>query len=139
MSTSKLLTGNQIFSFGPYRLRARERILEKDGVPVAIPEKTLDVLCVLVQNSGELVEREVLLQEVWPDTFVEDSNIAFQISTLRKLLDESATSPKFVMTVPKRGYRFIADVTRESDLLPKPAIADPRTSVGSVFQIGLQG
>jgi DNA-binding winged helix-turn-helix (wHTH) protein/tetratricopeptide (TPR) repeat protein len=118
MSASKSFIGKHLFTFGPYRLRARERVLEKDGRPIAIPEKTLDVLCVLLENRGQLVEKETLMRKVWPDTFVEDSNIAFQISTLRKLLDESANAPKFIATVPKRGYRFIAEVREE--LEPEP-------------------
>src|SRR5690348_3423542 len=118
MSACKPLSDSQIFTFGPYRLRVRERVLEKDGRPLAIPEKTLDVLCVLVASRGQLVERETLMRKVWPGTFVEDSNIAFQISTLRRLLEESANSPKFIATVPKRGYRFIADVVEE--LAPGP-------------------
>ncbi len=94
-------------------------------MPLAIPQKTLDVLCVLVKSGGQLVEKQTLMEEVWPGTFVEDSNIAFQMSTLRKLLEENATSPKFIATVPKRGYRFIAEVAEELDLPAAPAVPVP--------------
>lgn len=120
------MSDNQIFTFGPYRLRVRERVLERNGRPLAIPEKTLDVLCVLVDSRGHLVERETLMRKAWPDTFVEDSNIAFQISTLRRLLEESANSPKFIATVPKRGYRFIAEVVEEPE--PEPHLGNEYVS-----------
>lgn len=130
MSSAKPLTGLQIFTFGPYRLRARERVLEQNGAPVAIPAKTLELLCVLVKNAGQLVEKRTLMDEVWPGTFVDDSNLAFQISTLRKLFDESATSPKYITTVPKRGYRFIAEISEESDSSPaRDALEPPRPPV----------
>lgn len=113
MSFPNALKNNRVLTFGPFRLRMHERVLEKDGQPVSIPEKTLAVLNVLVESPGQLVEKETLKQKVWPDTFVEDSNIAFQISTLRRLLDENASDPRFIATVPKRGYRFIAQVVEE--------------------------
>ena len=77
-------------TFGPYRYRVSERVLERDGKPVAIPERTLDVLRFLLERPGELITKETLKQNVWPGIFVEDSNIAFQISILRKLLGERA-------------------------------------------------
>ena len=113
MSARKVLANKHNLTFGPYRLRTREGVLERGGQPVAISEKTLEVLCVLLENPGELVERETLKQKVWPGTFVEDTNIAFQISTLRKVLEESVNSPQFIATVPKRGYRFVAEVVEE--------------------------
>jgi len=125
MSAFNSLRPNEILVFGRYRLRRRERVLEKDGAPLAIAEKTLDVLCALVESRGQIVERETLMRKVWPDTFVEDSNIAFQISTLRKLLDESANSPRFIATVPKRGYRFIAEVLEETETQTETVVDAP--------------
>src|SRR4051794_13820098 len=119
MSAPKLLAGRHNITFGGYRLRTRERVLERGGKPLAIPEKTLEVLCMLLETPGELVEKEALKQKVWPGIFVEDTNIGFQISTLRRLLEESANSPQFIATVPKRGYRFIAEVVDELET-PEP-------------------
>ncbi len=140
MSAPKLLTGKHNLTFGRYRLRTRERVLERDGKPLAIPEKTLEVLFILLDSPGELVEKETLKQKVWPGIFVEDTNIGFQISTLRKLLGESANAPKFIATVPKRGYRFIAEVGEEPETLaptryddsareptPEPELSKPKT------------
>jgi len=123
MSARKLLANKHNLTFGRYRLRTREGVLERDGKPVAISEKTLEILCVLLESPGELVERETLKQKVWPGTFVEDTNIAFQISTLRRLLEESANTPQFIATVPKRGYRFIAEVVEEPEAAGPPGDA----------------
>jgi len=120
MSPPKSLAAKRNLTFGPYRYRVLERVLEKDGKPVAIPEKTLEVLRFLLERPGELVTRKALKQNVWPGIFVEDSNIAFQISSLRKLLGERAKVPQFIETVPKRGYRFIAEVEEEKEAAAWP-------------------
>jgi DNA-binding winged helix-turn-helix (wHTH) protein/tetratricopeptide (TPR) repeat protein len=128
MSSSKPLNTKRIFRFEPYCLRIPERLLERGGKPVPIPEKTFDVLYALVLSSGQLLEREALMRAAWPDTFVEESNIAFQISTLRKVLDDSAAAPRFIATVPKRGYRFIAEVVEEEcqqEALPEQVTRQP--------------
>ena len=75
-----------------------------------MPPKMFDTLLVLGKNQGRIVEKETLLKEVWPDSYVEEGNIAFNIRQLRKLLGCEAQSPSYIETVPKRGYRFIAPV-----------------------------
>ncbi|MBV8864802.1 MAG: winged helix-turn-helix domain-containing protein, partial [Acidobacteriaceae bacterium] len=85
-------------------------VLKKDSRPVSISPKALDLLVVLVQRHGHIVEKEELIREVWHGAFVEDGNIAFNISVLRKLFAESSALPQYIETVPKRGYRFVADV-----------------------------
>src|SRR5687768_17404407 len=69
-----------------------------------------DMLSVLVRNHGQVLDKETLLKEVWPDSFVEEGNITFNIRQLRKALEDDAQSPIFIETVPRRGYRFIAPV-----------------------------
>jgi len=98
---------NSTYDFGEFRLNTLERSLEIAGRPVSIAPKALDVLIVLVENRGKIVEKADLMRQVWPDTFVEDNNLAFNISVLRKLFGESGASPRFIETIPKRGYRFI--------------------------------
>ncbi len=110
MRADKPLTDNAVYDFGEFRLDTRERVLEMSGRPVPIAPKALDVLIVLVRNSGHIVKKEQLIREVWPDTFVEENNLAFNISVLRKLLGESSAAPRYIETVPKRGYRFIAEL-----------------------------
>jgi Tol biopolymer transport system component len=81
-----------------------------------------NMLFVLVREHGQIVDKEKLLKEVWPDSFVEEGNISFNIRQLRKLLNDNAQSPMFIETVPRRGYRFIAEV-EEVEQLPEPEIS----------------
>jgi DNA-binding winged helix-turn-helix (wHTH) protein/TolB-like protein/Tfp pilus assembly protein PilF len=116
-----------IYEFGPFRLDATERLLWRDGATVALTPKAFDVLLVLVEQHGHLLEKEELLKLVWPDTFVEEANLTYNISQLRKALGEGENGQKFIETVPKRGYRFVAEV-RESG-----AGGDQRSSSRSGF------
>ena len=100
----------QLLKFGAFALRADQSVLELDGQAVPMTPKMFDTLLVLVKNQGRIVEKETLLKEVWPDSYVEEGNIAFNIRQLRKLLGCEAQSPSYIETVPKRGYRFIAPV-----------------------------
>lgn len=100
----------RIYEFGDFRLNIIERSIESAGRPVSLAPKALEVLIVLVENRGRIVEKDDLMRTVWPDTFVEDNNLAFNVSVLRKLFGESRSSPHYIETVPKRGYRFVAEV-----------------------------
>jgi DNA-binding winged helix-turn-helix (wHTH) protein/TolB-like protein len=114
-----------IYEFGEFRLNTVERSIENAAGRLSLSPKALDVLIVLVESRGRIVEKSDLMRQVWPDTFVEDNNLSFNVSILRKLFGESGTSPRYIETVPKRGYRFVADV-REAALeigapVPEPA------------------
>lgn len=108
---------DRLYQFGPFCLDARERVLLRDGRLVPLPAKALRTLLALVLSRGHLVEKDVLMGEVWPDEFVEEGNLAQHIFTLRRALGESSQSPKYIETVPRRGYRFVATVSesREED------------------------
>src|SRR6185436_5747291 len=108
------------FSFGPFRLDVAERLLLRDGEPITLPPKAFETLLVLVQNSGRLITKRDLMNRLWPDTFVEEANLANNISLLRKVLDDDRQECKYIETVPKSGYRFVATVTEP---------ATPRTEV----------
>ena len=97
------------FEFGPFRLDTVEHVLSRDGRRVPLTPKVYDVLRLLVERAGHLVEKEQLLREVWPDTFVEEGALTRSISVLRKTLGETAAD-RYIETVPKRGYRFVAAV-----------------------------
>lgn len=99
----------EIYQFGDFRLDVSKRLLERAGKPVSLTPKALDVLIILVKNRGQLVEKEELMRLVWNGTFVEENSLAFNVSALRKLLTDDFSSPRFIETVPKRGYRFIAE------------------------------
>ena len=100
----------QQYEFGPFQLDAANHSLLRDGQLVQLTPKAFDLLEVLVQNNGRLIEKDELLKEVWPDSFVEEGNINRNISIIRKVLGEDATGKPYIETVPKRGYRFVASV-----------------------------
>lgn len=92
-----------VYEFGPFRLEAKERRLLRDGHPVRLRAKVLDTLCVLVSRSGCLVEKDELIALVWPDTVVEENNLAHNINALRKAFGDA----RLIETVPGKGYRFL--------------------------------
>jgi DNA-binding winged helix-turn-helix (wHTH) protein len=93
----------QIYEFGPYRLDAAERLLLRDGAVVPLQPKVFDLLLALVERAGRLVEKDELMKLVWPDTIVEEANLASNISILRKTLNGNGR--QFIETVPKRRRR----------------------------------
>ena len=97
--------------FGDFTLDVTERRLLRDGRPVPLAPKAFDVLAALAARPGRLMTKDELLKEVWPDSFVEESNLAYHVFALRRALGETADGESYVETVPKRGYRFIAPVT----------------------------
>ncbi len=96
------------FEFGEFVLDAREKVLLRQGKSLPITPKVFELLLVLIENHGHLVEKSFLMEKVWPDSFVEESNLTFSIRQLRKILGDDIQHPRFIETVPKRGYRFIA-------------------------------
>src|SRR5688500_8950662 len=97
-----------IYEFGGYRLDPRARMLSLQDRPIALAPKSFDLLLLLVERRGRVVERDELIRELWPDTVVEEANVTFQVSTLRKALGDDGS--KWIETVPKHGYRFSAPV-----------------------------
>lgn len=97
------------YEFGPFRLDVSERLLHRDGKEVALTPKALDLLFALVQNRGRLVTKDALINLVWPDTFIEENNLAVHISVLRKTLGATEEGVEYIKTLPKRGYCFVAD------------------------------
>ncbi|MDQ3747939.1 MAG: transcriptional regulator, partial [Acidobacteriota bacterium] len=89
-----------------------EKVLLRDGKPLPITPKAFHLLFVLLEKHGHLVEKDELMKLVWADSFVEEGNITFTIGLLRKLLEDDTKNPRFIETVPRRGYRFIAKVQR---------------------------
>jgi len=100
----------RLYEFGPFRLDAGERLLLRDGENVPLMPKAFDLLLALVDHHGHLLEKDQLMKLVWPDTFVEESNLSYNISLIRKALGDGENGQKYIETVPKRGYRFVAGV-----------------------------
>lgn len=99
-----------IYEFGTFRLDAAEHRLLQDGRPIALTPKLFDLLRILVEHAGHLVDKETLLREVWSGTFVEEGSLSRGISVLRKTLGDDPSGSRYIETVPKRGYRFVANV-----------------------------
>ncbi|MGH9768228.1 MAG: winged helix-turn-helix domain-containing protein [Blastocatellia bacterium] len=100
----------QLYEFGPFRLDAGERLLMRDGRMTPLPPKVFDTLLALVENSGRVMSKDELMQSLWPDTFVEESNLTQNISQLRRALGDGTPDAQYIETIPKRGYRFVANV-----------------------------
>src|SRR6266481_3430535 len=109
------LKSKHLYAFGSYRLDSVERVLRRDGQPVTLPPKDLETLLVLVERAGHIVEKEELLEKVWPGVFVEEGNLARHVFNLRQVLGDSPDGRKYIETIPKRGYRFVAAVHAESE------------------------
>ncbi|HEX3322798.1 MAG TPA: winged helix-turn-helix domain-containing protein [Terriglobales bacterium] len=101
---------NPVYEFGPFILDTPQHLLLREGHPVSIAPKTYDTLLFLLQNNGRMVSKQELMSTLWPASFVEESNLTQQISTLRKALGESAGEQKYIVTISGRGYRFATDV-----------------------------
>jgi DNA-binding winged helix-turn-helix (wHTH) protein len=99
-----------IYEFEGFRLEVGEGRLLNNGVRVPLAPKEFDTLRLLVERHGQLVSKQALLDRVWAGTFVGDETIAQRISLLRKALGDNCAPPKYIETVPKRGYRFVAEV-----------------------------
>jgi len=102
-----------LYEFGKFRCDPREHLLLCDGKPVSLSPKSFDILLALIRSNGRLLTKDELMRQVWPDSFVEEANLTVNISALRKVLGETPGGQQYIETVPKRGYRFIAPVTRE--------------------------
>ena len=111
----------RFYLFDGFRLDVSERILFKGNREVQLTPKVFDTLLVLLENSSHVLTKKELMQQVWPDSFVEENNLAQNISILRKALGKGKEGEHYIQTVPKRGYRFVADVTAtggEEEVLP---------------------
>lgn len=109
-------------SFGPFRLFAKSRLLEKDGAPIHLGGRALDILIFLAERAGEVVDKRELIKRVWADVTVDEGSLRFHITTLRKALGDAGESSRYVVNVPGRGYCFTAPLLR-------PAAAESRASL----------
>src|SRR5215813_12602814 len=103
--------GSDAFEFGPFRLFAKERRLERNGATVKLGSRALDLLIALAERAGEVVSHEELTARVWPDTVVEESGLRVNITALRKALRDGKNGARYVANVPGRGYSLVAQVT----------------------------
>ena len=118
-----------LYTFGSFRLDAASRVLTRSGAVVTLAPKTFDLLVFLAESGGRLISKRELMETLWKGTFVEEANISFQISSLRKALGQEANT--WIEAVPKYGYRFTAPVEQERsavresshpDVVPAPSV-----------------
>jgi DNA-binding winged helix-turn-helix (wHTH) protein/tetratricopeptide (TPR) repeat protein len=110
MSASESQRLKELYEFGPFRVDPEKEILLRSGEPVPLTPKTFQILMVLIRHSQEVVTKDDLMKTVWPDTFVEETNLSRNIFMLRKALGESAQDRQYILTVPGRGYRLAESV-----------------------------
>jgi DNA-binding winged helix-turn-helix (wHTH) protein len=113
----------QTISFGPFRLLAAQRLLLEGSQPVRLGSRAFDILAALVEHAGEVIGKDELIARAWPKTFVEESNLKIQVHALRRALGDGQGGHRYVVTIPGRGYNFVAPVSREE---PSP-VALPLT------------
>src|SRR3954466_3517580 len=112
------------YEFGPFRLDAEQRLLFRDGRPVPLAPKVVETLLVLVESGGNLVTKDELMRRLWPNTFVEESNLTQNIFVLRRALNESAS---YIETVPRRGYRLAGEIRNDRAAHADELIVTTRT------------
>jgi TolB-like protein/DNA-binding winged helix-turn-helix (wHTH) protein/tetratricopeptide (TPR) repeat protein len=110
------------FEFGTFRLVPEERLFLQDGEEIAVPPKAFDLLVLLVENHGHLVTKDELMRQIWPDSFVEEANLSVKMSALRRILGESPQDQRYIQTVPRKGYRFVADVGTHDQVPDSPSL-----------------
>jgi DNA-binding winged helix-turn-helix (wHTH) protein len=137
------LPTQRTFAFGPFLLRPEQQLLLMREEPVRIGGRALDILTALVEKPGELVDKRTLISRVWPNTYVEETNLKVNVAGLRRVLEDDPSLPRFIATVVGRGYRFIAPVRATescapaSDRLPSeemPSIIELIATVDAVRQ-----
>ncbi len=127
MSTGKMpKRPKRLFEFGPFTLEGNERRLLKDGELVPLTAKVFDLLLLLVESAGSLRSRNDLIENLWPNTIVEEHSLTSRISALRKALGDEDDPPRYIETVRGQGYRFVADV-KAQNFDPQPSQTDPST------------
>ena len=125
-----------LYEFGSFRVDGGERVLLRNGKPVALPPKVAETLVLLLSRAGHIVEKDEILRSVWPDTFVEEASLTQNISLLRKALGETHEEHRYIETIPKRGYRFVAPVrviTSDTESpRPRAAVALRPLALGAI-------
>jgi Tol biopolymer transport system component/DNA-binding winged helix-turn-helix (wHTH) protein len=101
-----------LYQFGEFTVDTDQKILMREGKPVQLTPKVFETLLILIENRGRIVEKNELMNRLWPDSFVEETNLTFNIKQLRKALGDDARNPVYIETIARRGYRFIASTEK---------------------------
>ena len=125
---------SKLYEFDQFRLDSQNRVLRRAGTAVSLTPKAFDLLLVLVQNAGKIVTKDELMKAVWPDSFVEESNLTQTIFMVRKALDET-TDRRYILTVQSQGYRFLVPVREAAKDEPVIEAPPPPSHTGTVAEI----
>ena len=109
---------NELYEFGDFRLDAARRLISRGGEPLRLNSKALETLLVLVRNRARILTKDELMKSLWPDTFVEEVNLAQNISALRRVLGEAPGENRFIATIPGKGYQFVCEVREAQGSTP---------------------
>jgi len=134
----------RVYRFGEFAVDCDQKVLFRLGKPLSLTPKVFDTLVMLIEDNGRVVPKQELLTRLWPDTFVEEANLTSNIQQLRKSLGDNARAPRYIETVPKRGYRFIAPILTDdsgpaepSEIRQRPsALANSRLLRVSMLVVG---
>jgi DNA-binding winged helix-turn-helix (wHTH) protein len=116
LNSSRSGSADNVFVFGPFQLSAHQRLLQQNGTPISISSRALEILMALVERPGQVVSHKQLINRAWPNVVVEDTNLRVHIASLRKALGDMKTGPRYIMSVPGRGYCFVAKVSLTDSL-----------------------
>jgi predicted ATPase/DNA-binding winged helix-turn-helix (wHTH) protein len=121
-----------VIAFGPFRLSAAERLIERAGEPVQLGGRAMDLLIALVERAGDVISQRELIDRVWPNVTVDEGSLRFHIATLRKFLGDGQDGARYVVNVPGRGYCFVRPTTRLSATATTPEPISPPTALGDL-------
>jgi DNA-binding winged helix-turn-helix (wHTH) protein len=123
-----------LYEFGDFQLDTAKRLLRRlDGTPVLLTPRVFDTLLYMVEHHDAVLDKERIMEAVWPDSIVEENNLAQAISKLRQVFGETPGSHNYIVTVPGRGYRFVAEVnerTADAVSVVSPAAGTTEASIG---------
>jgi len=120
---------DEVISFGPFRLYPAQRLIEREGVPLHLGGRALDILLVLVEHAGEVVSKNDLMARVWPGVTVDEGSLRVHVAALRKALRDGESGARYLTTLTGQGYCFVAPVSRSSE--PRPFAPSPLEAASS--------
>src|SRR5437762_2248441 len=126
-------SAGHFFEFGPFRVDVANLLLFRDGQPLSLAPRAVETLIALVQHGGQLVKKDDLIRIVWSERIVDESNLSQNIYLLRKTLGNGSNGQNYIETVPRRGYRFVAEV-RECNATGTDLILAGRTEIQRVLE-----
>ncbi len=127
--TMEPAAAREVISFGPFSLVTSERLLTKDGAPVELGARALDLLVALVTHPNEIMSKPDLLAQVWSDIFVEEGSLRFHVAALRKVLGDGENGARYIATLAGRGYCFVAPVSRSREEITVETTGAPSQGV----------